>query len=88
MMTSAKGQDVIAPPEQNKCMASFHAYDVDTVLRYGLSAEVLEQVDDFRQWLRNIVKHGGPEVNGKLLYDAATAMRIWEAFNEKVSGAN
>ena len=88
MTTSKKGQGVIAPPEQNKCMASFHAYDVDTVLRYGMSGEVLEQVDDFRQWLRNIVKHGGPEGNGKLLYDAATAMRIWEAFNNKVANDN
>jgi hypothetical protein len=88
MMTSAKGQGVIAPMEQSKCMASFHAYDVDTVLRYGLSAEVLDQVDDFRQWLRSVVKHGGPKVNGKLVYDPETAMRIWEAFNEKVSGAN
>ena len=87
-MTLPKGQGVIAPMEQSKCMASFHAYDVDTVLRYGLSAEVLDQVDDFRQWLRNVVKHGGPKVDGKPLYDAATAMRIWEAFNEKVSGAN
>ena len=88
MMTSAKEPDVIAQMEQSKCMASFHAYDVDTILRYGLSAEVLEEVDDFRQWLRSIVKHGGPKVDGKPLYDAATAMRIWEAFNEKVSGAN
>jgi len=89
MMTSAKGQGVIAPMEQSKCMASFHAYDVDTVLRYGLSAEVLSEVDDFRQWLRSIVKYGGPTIeDGKPLYDAATAMRIWEAFNEKVSGAN
>tara|TARA_R110002167_G_scaffold63751_1_gene180120 strand:- start:208 stop:438 length:231 start_codon:yes stop_codon:yes gene_type:complete len=71
-----------------KCMASFHAYDVDTVLRYGMSAEVLEQIEDFRQWLRNIVKHGGVEVNGKPVYDPATAIRIWEAFNEKVSGVN
>ena len=88
MKTSQKGQGVIAPMEQSKCMASFHAYDVDTILRYGLSAEVLEQVDDFRQWLRSIVKHGGPKVDGKPLYDPETAMRIWEAFNEKVSGAN
>ena len=88
MKTSQKGQGVIAPMEQSKCMASFHAYDVDTILRYGLSAEVLEEVDDFRQWLRNVAKHGGPKVDGKPLYDAATAMRIWEAFNEKVSGAN
>tara|TARA_R110000851_G_scaffold185076_1_gene334412 strand:+ start:67 stop:444 length:378 start_codon:yes stop_codon:yes gene_type:complete len=87
-MTLPKGQGVIAPMEQSKCMASFHAYDVDTVLRYGLSAEVLDQVDDFRQWLRSVAKHGGPKVDGKPLYDAATAMRIWEAFNEKVSGAN
>jgi hypothetical protein len=72
--------------EDNKCLASFHAYDVDTILRYGLSAEVLEEVEDFRQWLRSIVKHGGPKVNGKLVYDPETAMRIWEAFNEKVSG--
>ena len=86
MMTSQKGQGVIAPMEQSKCMASFHAYDVDTVLRYGLSADVLEQVEDFRQWLRSIVQHGGPKVNGKSVYDPATAMRIWEAFNEKVSG--
>jgi len=86
MMTSAKGQGVIAPMEQSKCMASFHAYDVDTVLRYGLSAEVLAEVDDFREWLRSIVAHGGPKVNGKVVYDADTAMRIWEAFNEKIGG--
>ena len=87
MKTSQKGQDVIAPMiEEEKCMASFHAYDVDTILRYGLSAEVLEQVEDFRQWLRNIAKHGGPKVDGELVYDAETVMRIWEAFNEKVSG--
>ena len=72
--------------EGNKCMASFHAYDVDDVLRYGLSAEVLSEVNDFRQWLRGIVKHGGPKVDGKLVYDPDTAMRIWETFNEKVSG--
>jgi len=89
MTTLPKGQGVIAPMlEDNKCMASFHAYDVDTVLRYGMSAEVLDQVDDFRQWLRNVVKHGGPEMNGELLYDAATAMRIWEAFNNKVANDN
>ena len=88
MTTSQKEPAVIAPMEQSKCMASFHAYDVDTVLRYGLSAEVLEQVEDFRQWLRSIVKHGGPKADGKPLYDPETAMRIWEAFNEKVSGAN
>ena len=88
MKTLPKGQGVIAPMEQSKCMASFHAYDVDTVLRYGMSAEVLEQVDDFRQWLRSIVKHGGVEVNGKLVYDPDTAIRIWEAFNEKVAGDN
>jgi hypothetical protein len=34
------------------------------------------------------VKHGGPEMNGELLYDAATAMRIWEAFNNKVANDN
>ena len=73
--------------EQTRCMATFHAYDVDDVLRYGLSAEVLSEVDDFRQWLRRIVKYGGPTIeDGKPLYDPATAMRIWEAFNEKVSG--
>jgi hypothetical protein len=89
MTTSQKGQGVIAPMEQSKCMASFHAYDVDTILRYGLSAEVLEEVDDFRQWLRSIVKYGGPTIeDGKPLYDPDTAMRIWETFNEKVSGAN
>tara|TARA_R110002074_G_scaffold340851_1_gene511331 strand:+ start:132 stop:509 length:378 start_codon:yes stop_codon:yes gene_type:complete len=87
-MTLPKGQGVIAPMEQSKPVAVFYAYDVDDVLRYGLSVEVLDQVDDFRQWLRNVVKHGGPKVDGKPLYDAATAMRIWEAFNEKVSGAN
>ena len=86
MMTSAKEPDVIAPKEQPKPIAVFHAYDVDDVLRYGLAAEVLEQVDDFRQWLRSIVKHGGPKVNGKSVYDLETAMRIWEAFNEKISG--
>jgi hypothetical protein len=86
MMTSQKEPDVIAPKEQPKPVAVFHAYDVDDVLRYGLAAEVLEQVDDFRQWLRSIVKHGGPKVDGKPLYDPETAMRIWEAFNEKVSG--
>jgi len=88
MMMSQKGQDVIAPKEHPKPVAVFHAYDVDDVLRYGLAGEVLEQVDDFRQWLRSIVKHGGPRVNGKLVYDPETAMRIWETFNEKVSGAN
>jgi hypothetical protein len=88
MKTLPKGQGVIAPMEQSKPVAVFYAYDVDDVLRYGLSVEVLDQVDDFRQWLRNVVKHGGPKVDGKPLYDAATAMRIWEAFNEKVSGAN
>ena len=87
MKMSQKGQDVIAPMiEEEKCMASFHAYDVDTILRYGLSAEVLEQVDEFRHWLRNIVKHGGPKVDGNLVYDPSTAMRIWEVFNEKVGG--
>ena len=74
--------------EQSKPVAVFYAYDVDDVLRYGLSVEVLDQVDDFRQWLRSIVKHGGVEVNGKLVYDPETAMRIWEAFNEKVAGDN
>ena len=86
MKTLQKGQDVIAPKEQSKPIAVFHAYDVDDVLRYGLAAEVLEQVDDFRQWLRSIVAHGGPKVDGKPLYDLETAMRIWEAFNEKISG--
>ena len=88
LKTLPKGQGVIAPMEQSKPVAVFYAYDVDDVLRYGLSVEVLDQVDDFRQWLRNVAKHGGPKVDGKPLYDAATAMRIWEAFNEKVSGAN
>ena len=50
MMTSAKGQGVIAPKEQPKPVAVFHAYDVDDVLRYALAAEVLSEVDDFRQW--------------------------------------
>ena len=86
MTTWQKGQGVIAPKEQPKPVAVFHAYDVDDVLRYGLAAEGLSEVDDFRQWLRGIVKHGGPKVDGELLYDPATAMRIWEAFNEKVSG--
>ena len=72
--------------EQTRCMATFHAYDVDDVLRYGLAAEVLSQVDDFRQWLRGIVKHGGPKLDGELLYEPETAMRIWETLNEKVSG--
>ena len=85
-MTSQKEPDVIAPMEQSKCMASFHAYDVDTILRYGLSAEVLEEVDDFRQWLRSIVKHGGPKVDGKPMYDRDTVIRISEVFCEKVSG--
>ena len=56
MMTSQKEPDVIAPKEQPKPVAVFHAYDVDDVLRYGLSSEVLEQVNDFRQWLRSIVE--------------------------------
>ena len=83
--TSQKEPDVIAQMEQSKCMASFHAYDVDTILRYGLSAEVLEEVDDFRQWLRSIVKHGGPKVDGKLVYDPDTIMRVWEAFCEQIT---
>lgn len=89
MKTLRKEPAVIAPMlDGEKCIASFHAYDVDTVLRYGMSAEVLEQIDDFRQWLRNIVKHGGPEMNGKLVYHEETAIRIWEALNEKISDHN
>jgi len=71
--------------EQTRCLATFHAYDVDTILRYGLSAELLEQVEDFRQWLRNIAKHGGPKVDGKLVYDPDTIMRVWEAFCEQIT---
>jgi len=83
--TWQKGQAVIAPKEQPKPIAVFHAYDVDDVLRYGLSAELLEQVEDFRQWLRNIAKHGGPKVNGKSVYDSDTIMRVWEAFCEQIT---
>jgi hypothetical protein len=86
MMTSQKGQDVIAPKEQPKPVAVFHAYDVDDVLRYGLAAEVLEQVDDFREWLRNLAKGGGPEFNGKPVYDPETVMRIWSVLDEKAIG--
>jgi hypothetical protein len=86
MKTLQKGQDVIAPKEQSKPIAVFHAYDVDTVLRYALANEVLEQVDDFRGWLRNIAKSGGPEFNGKPVYDPETVMRIWDVLNEKAIG--
>ena len=86
MPTWQKGQGVIAPKEQPKPVAVFHAYDVDTILRYGLAAEVLSEVDDFRQWLRGIVKHGGPKVDGKPVYDRDTVIRISEVFCEKVSG--
>jgi len=86
MKTLQKGQDVIAPKEQSKPIAVFHAYDVDDVLRYGLAAEVLEQVDDFREWLRNLAKGGGPEFNGKPVYDPETVMRIWSVLDEKAIG--
>ena len=86
MMTSAKEPDVIAPKEQPKPVAVFHAYDVDDVLRYGLSSEVLEQVNDFRQWLRRIVKYGGPTIEGKPVYDPETVMRIWSVLDEKAIG--
>jgi hypothetical protein len=72
--------------EHNKCLASFHAYSVDEILQYGMSGEVLEQRAEFGQWLLGIVKHGGPKVDGKPLYDPDTAMRIWEEFIEKTSG--
>ena len=84
--TSQKEPDVIALKEQSKPIAVFHAYDVDDVLRYGLAAEVLEQVDDFREWLRNIAKNGGPEFNGKPVYDPETVMRIWSVLDEKAIG--
>ena len=59
---------------------------LDEILQYGMSGEVLEQRAEFGQWLLGIVKHGGPKVDGKPLYDPDTAMRIWEAFIEKTSG--
>ena len=86
MMTSQKGQDVIAPKEQPKPVAVFHAYDVDDVLRYGLAAETLEQVKDFSDWLLSIAKHGGPKVDGKPVYDRDTVIRISEVFCEKAIG--
>ncbi len=72
--------------QHNKCLASFHAYSVGEVLQYGMSGEVLDQLGDFGQWLLGIAKHGGPEVDGKPLYDPDTALRIWETFIEKTNG--
>jgi hypothetical protein len=41
-------------------------------------ATIGADLNDFKNWMRDIVKHGGPHVNAQPLYDYRTMERTYE----------
>tara|TARA_R100000655_G_scaffold89611_1_gene130101 strand:- start:441 stop:671 length:231 start_codon:yes stop_codon:yes gene_type:complete len=41
-------------------------------------ATINADLTDFKNWMRDIVKHGGPKMNAKPLYDNETMQRTYD----------
>ena len=62
-------------------VATFVAYDEATAKLYARAADLDEAVRLYDAWIRKIVKHGGPTLNDKPMYDPDTIERIRDAYH-------
>ena len=63
-------------------VATFVAYDEATAKLYAGAADLEKAVRVYVAWIRKIVKHGGPVVNGKPMYDKDTVDRLRVALHD------
>ena len=63
-------------------VAPFVAYDEATAKLYARAADLDEAVRLYDAWIRKIVKHGGPVVNDKPMYDKDTVDRLRVALHD------
>jgi len=63
-------------------VATFVAYDEATAKLYARAADLDEAVRLYDAWIRKIVKHGGPLVNDKPMYDKDTVDRLRVALHD------
>jgi|TARA_Y100000310_G_scaffold240083_1_gene243877 hypothetical protein len=63
-------------------VATFVAYDEATAKLYARAADLDEAVRLYDAWIRKIVKHGGPVVNDKPMYDKDTVDRLRVALHD------
>ena len=63
-------------------VATFVAYDEATAKLYARAADLDEAVRLYDAWIRKIVKHGGPGVNDKPMYDKDTVDRLRVALHD------
>ena len=63
-------------------VATFVAYDEATAKLYARAADLDEAVRLYDAWIRKIVKHGGPVVNDKPMYDRDTVDRLRVALHD------
>ena len=63
-------------------VATFVAYDEATAKLYARAADLDEAVRLYDAGIRKIVKHGGPVVNDKPMYDKDTVDRLRVALHD------
>ena len=68
--------------EPKEPVATFVAYDEATAKLYARAADLDEAVRLYDAWIRKIVKHGGPVVNDKPMYDKDTVDRLRVALHD------
>ena len=68
--------------ESKEPVATFVAYDEATAKLYARAADLDEAVRLYDAWIRKIVKHGGPVVNDKPMYDKDTVDRLRGALHD------
>ena len=64
-----------------KPLATFHAYTEDEVKLHADAADVSKGARVFDAWLRRLVIHESPKMNGKPMYERDTVERIRDAFH-------
>ena len=64
-----------------KPLATFPAYTEDEVKLHADAADVSKGARVFDAYLRKLVVHGGPMMNGKPMYERDTVERIRDAFH-------
>ena len=67
-----------------KPLATFHAYTEDEVKLHADAAEVSKGAHVFDAYLRKLVIHESPKMNGKPMYDLDTVERIRDAYHNFV----
>ena len=70
------------PSEKSEPVATFVAYDEATAKLYAGATDLAKGVRLYDAWIRKIVKHGGPMVNDKPMYDPDTVDRLRVALHD------